>query len=105
MLDVKIKPEDLNATELRLMARGFSYWPPRSYDHEKIQQMIDEGAEPSSDQLKRRTRVEAFVLKNWKYIKNSAQVYGCTADCSKGSNRCTDARANTCYRECFPKGN
>lgn len=100
---VELQMEDMNETELRLTARAFGTWIPRTADSaEAAQAFIDAGSEALTTQMKHRQQTEEFVIKNWPYLKHIAEVYGCTANCSQSTNRCTDARATTCFRECFP---
>lgn len=99
---VELQMEDMNETELRLTSRSFGIWIPRTESAEAAQAYVDSGNEALTDQMRIRTQTEAFVVKNWPYLKHIAEVYGCTANCTQSGNRCTDARAQACYSECFP---
>ena len=100
---VELQLEDMNETELRFTSRVFGTWIPRTDSAEAARAFVDNGGEALTDQVKLRTQTEAFIVKNWPYLKSIAEVYGCTANCSQSSNRCTDARAVACFGECFPK--
>ena len=98
----EIKEEDLNETELRLIYAKFGLRFPRPLNAVQITQSFNNGEDANTDQVKIRTQTQKFVEANWEYIKQTAEVYGCTGDCASINNRCTDVRAQECFKECFP---
>jgi hypothetical protein len=98
----EIQEEDLNETELRLMYSQFGIRFPRPLSAEQINESFNSGEDVITDQVKIRTQTQKFVVTNWEFIKQTAEVYGCTGDCANPNNKCTDLRAQECFKECFP---
>ena len=100
---IELEVEDLNETEMRHLYAQFGVRFPRSLNPEEIEESFNSG-NPTvlTDQQRIREQTQKFVQKNWEHLKVIAEVYACTGDCAEPSNRCTAARAITCFHECFP---
>lgn len=102
MEDFQLNDEDLNTTETRAIYRQLGVFFPRDVIREDMENYFNEGHNTNTTQSIQREKTQAFVVKNWEYLKNVAEAYGCTGDCASTANMCTDARASNCYLECFP---
>ena len=100
--DFQLNEEDLNTTETRALYRQLGVFFPRDIAHEDMETYFNDGRNTNTTQLAQREKTQSFVERNWEYLKNVAEAYGCTGDCASSSNLCTDARASNCYLECFP---
>jgi hypothetical protein len=100
---IELEEGDLNRTELRNIYASFGFRFPREFSPAQIEQAFNECELILTDQVKLRTQTEKFVQKNWDHLKVIAEVYACTGDCASPMNKCTDVRAITCFKECFPQ--
>ena len=102
MEEFKLNDTDLNETETRFIYRQLGVRFPRGLAHVDMERHFNEGMNIETTQAHKREQTEKFVVKNWEYLHNVAEAYGCTGDCASPSNTCTDARASNCYEDCFP---
>lgn len=103
MEEFKLDESDLNETEARLIYLQFGVRFPRSLSHVDMENHFNQGRNIETTQSIQREDTQKFVTKNWEFLKNVAEAYGCTGNCASPFNLCTDARASNCYQDCFPQ--
>ena len=102
MEEFKLNDDDLNETETRVIYLQLGVRFPRYVRHVDMEDHFNAGKNINTTQQTKREQTEQFVVKNWEFLRNVAEAYGCTGDCASPSNTCTDVRALNCYADCFP---
>lgn len=87
----------MNTTETRALLRmATGARAPRHYSDDQVAALMDTGEHPATAQSRQRELVQAYLQRNWSYVK---ELVPCEGDCASSENACSDAQASTCYHD------
>lgn len=87
----------MNDTETRAMLKiTTGHFAPRTHTTDQVAEQMATGCTPSTQQLRMRQQTQAYLARNWEYIK---EVIPCDGDCASAQNLCTDVQASACYHD------